>query len=512
MKELFDEDTEVGGVLQVNRKYAAAFDRKKQKQDLIKALEISSDDESDSEIEDSDAELLTDNVEMKIFETLQKIKDKNPEIYTPNTTFFTDADFEESNKVSRENATTYRDHIRTTLLAEGADAFDAEEARRPTPREEAEAARNAFRATVADSEDDGDILVAKPKSAEQVKREAWEDQQPRKKQTVIESFWSDNAENLDDDEKFLKDFLTNQRWKERASIQGGANDDSEADVEKADEFERRYNFRFEEEGADVVVGHARGIAEDSVRNRDDKRKRKRIEVKERKEEEKKAKEEELKRLKNLKKQEISRRLKLISEVTGSTITGSGIDTSKMTNLLDTEFDPDQHDHEMEQILGDDYYDQPEDQHPTHEDVDGEEGVEAAEDCEWFLCDACQEPIEPGKRMFECTICPDFVICGGCERRSEPHPHKLKRSRVPEEAQPPADWGKEKAKEKDALDELFGMDFEDVIADGIATRFKYRSVKANDFGLSADDILTKPDTYLNKKASFKKLAPYRGGFQ
>ena len=511
MKELFDEDAEVGGI-QVNRKYAAAFDKRKQKIEMMKAMEISDDDESDSEIEDSDAELLTDNVEMKIFETLQKIKDKNPEIYTPDTTFFTDADFAESATISRDTSTTtYRDHVRTTLLAEGADAFNTEEFRRPTPKEEAEAARNAFRATVADSDDDGDILVAKPKSAEQLKREAWEDQQPRKKQSVIESFWSDNAENLDDDEKFLKDFLTNQRWKERASIQGG-NDDSEDEVEKADEFERRYNFRFEEEGADVVVGHARGIAEDSVRNKDDKRKRKRLEVKERKEEEKKAKEEELKRLKNLKKQEISRRLKLISEVTGSAITGSGIDTSKMTNLLDTEFDPEQHDHHMQEILGDDYYDQEEDQHPVHDQEACDEEAVADEDCEWFLCDACQEPIQPGKRMFECTICPDFVICGGCERRSEPHPHKLKRSRVPDEAQPPSDWGKEKAQEKDALDELFAMDFEDVIADGIATRFKYRSVKANDFGLSADDILTKPDTYLNKKASFKKLAPYRGGVQ
>eukprot|EP01051_Picozoa_sp_SAG22_P013897 SAG22_NODE_1615_length_3986_cov_3.960895_1_plen_48_part_00 len=41
-----------------------------------------------------------------------------------------------------------------------------------------------------------------------------------------------------------------------------------------------------------------------------------------------------------------------------------------------------------------------------------------------------------------------------------------------------------------------------------TRFKYKQVEANDYGMSGADILLMDDKELNKRVSLKKMAPYR----
>ena len=56
------------------------------------------------------------------------------------------------------------------------------------------------------------------------------------------------------------------------------------------------------------------------------------------------------------------------------------------------------------------------------------------------------------------------------------------------------------------DELYKLDYEDIVA-GMPTRFKYRQVKPNSYGLSTDEILLARDTTLKQYVSLKKLAPY-----
>lgn len=59
-----------------------------------------------------------------------------------------------------------------------------------------------------------------------------------------------------------------------------------------------------------------------------------------------------------------------------------------------------------------------------------------------------------------------------------------------------------------LDEYYNMDFEDLIGGGqIKTRFKYRKVGREDFGLTEDEILLLDDKQLNKLVSLKKYRPY-----
>jgi protein KRI1 len=59
-----------------------------------------------------------------------------------------------------------------------------------------------------------------------------------------------------------------------------------------------------------------------------------------------------------------------------------------------------------------------------------------------------------------------------------------------------------------FDEYHQLDCEDVIGDGLKTRFKYTTVQKDDFGLTNDEILLLDDKKLNQVVSLKKYRPYR----
>lgn len=61
---------------------------------------------------------------------------------------------------------------------------------------------------------------------------------------------------------------------------------------------------------------------------------------------------------------------------------------------------------------------------------------------------------------------------------------------------------------DLLDEYHQCDFEDIIADGVTTRFKYVQVPKEDFGLTSEEILLLDDKKLNQIVSLKKYRPFR----
>lgn len=68
-----------------------------------------------------------------------------------------------------------------------------------------------------------------------------------------------------------------------------------------------------------------------------------------------------------------------------------------------------------------------------------------------------------------------------------------------------------ALERSAVNKLLAeydkLDYEDNIA-GLKTRFRYRSVPKEDYGLSTDEILRLKDKELNQLVGLKRMAPYR----
>merc|ERR1712109_303827 len=102
---------------------------------------------------------------------------------------------------------------------------------------------------------------------------------------------------MDEGEKFLKDYILNKRYLDQDNdeyvpsydeIVHDSDEDlseDERNVEKQEEFEHKFNFRFEEPDEEFIKRYPRTV-KDSLRREDDKRKKKRKEVEERKKHEK----------------------------------------------------------------------------------------------------------------------------------------------------------------------------------------------------------------------------------
>mmetsp|Transcript_58732 Transcript_58732/g.128930 ORF Transcript_58732/g.128930 Transcript_58732/m.128930 type:complete len:700 (+) Transcript_58732:68-2167(+) len=535
--ELFDgEEEEAGGEdkLEISEKYAKKYNQRKDREELTKARRILAEEDDDSysetDSEDEQGALLTDKVEDQIFNTLKRIRNKDPKIYDEETVFFKDDDFEDEDagpgeKAPKEKKVTLKDHLRTTLLEEGAEAltkaeeeYEAEGKKKNSSKSEEQDLRKAIISAAhnddGEGDDDDDLFTIKEKTPAQMKKEqeeyeAFEAKKAKDRARIrnakdVTEFWDDEAE-LDDNEKFLRDYIMNKAWQETTSMQpkikgDDDSDESEEQLDKADDFEREYNFRFEMEDGQQIQGHKRN-PENSVRQKNDKRKRQRQEKAERKEEEKIRRIEELKRLKNIKKKEIMKRLQQIAEVTGNEEIPIG------SINLDAEFDPDKHDEEMG-VIFDKKYEEAEDNideddllaAPTEEldvsksveewkskqggltkksqsststndwegegedwngdeqaegegegewqggDGDGDAGWEGGEDGgedeevdpeEWWMCDECQTGIPGGKQRFDCQVCENYTLCKKCFRVRR-HRHPFSRKRVPAGCMPPED--------------------------------------------------------------------------
>lgn len=397
---------------------------------------------------------------------------------------------------------TLKDYVRETLLKEGklSDSEDEDDdpySRRLTVYDEGDTAQDGeddekispsngiHRAMEGsgddvggDEESDGDnFFKKKEKSAEEIEAEQNDFEKFLHKQAkktsrkageelLLHSYLEN--EKPDEKERFLRDFVLNNGWLDKNASDAPAAGDYEIEIDqndpdktgeedpeagddefedKVDEYEAKYNFRFEDPDGTKVVSHARKVP-DSMRRPDDRRKRARQARKLRKQQEKLAKTEEIKHLKNLKKKEVKARLLAIQEAAGDGIDVSGID-------LNADFDPDKFNRQMERKFGDDYYSQ------KDEDMKQltKEGVAVASEK--------RLPAKASKDVSE-------------DLREDVN--KL-------------------------MDEYYNLDYEDIVG-GVPMRFTYKKVEPQAFNMTADEILSLEDKELNRIVSMKYLAPYR----
>ncbi|KAM4531936.1 protein KRI1 homolog [Odontesthes bonariensis] len=569
--------------LKINSKFAQKYEKYRQREELQRLKDRYGDrvDENDSESsesssDDSEGELDPD-VERNFYRTLSLLKKKDPKIYEQDVRFYSEDASNSDAQPSTSKKTSVKpmylkDYERKVILEkEGKyedddDSDDEEAAKRreraasPSYMQEQKELKASFRKFIEDSGDEeeggeagvvSELLTRRIKTQEERDKEEADYLEWLKGQGEVEGleevkdlkylrdYWNDPE--LDEKERFLRDYMLNKGYLDEEEdnderiptydevVQDEVEDseeEGETFLERQEDFERSYNFRFEEPDAQKIKTYPRSIAT-SVRSKDDRRKRKREEVKERKQKEKEQKREQLKQLKNLKRNEIVEKLKKLQELTGNEqLAFSQAD-------LEGEFDPKQHDQLMQQFFGDEYYKEEEEEKPQFEDDD--EGLE--EHWNWDTWtgeereeDYGEEEYDGGERDASGPHCEDegFIMDADYDpskqttskKKSKKEKKKMKKEDKPQmgKKRKKSHFAEVIAKDKPVfdpqekpfeqyLDEYYKLDYEDII-DDLPCRFRYRQVLSNDFGLTTDEILTADDKELNRWCSLKKTCMFR----
>ena len=264
---------------------------------------------------------------------------------------------------------------------------------------------------------------------------------------LLEQIWGDDKK-LSKDERFLRNYILSEGWLDKNTTGLNKNlllidKEDEENEDKFDDFENKYNHRFEEEGGANITTYQRNI--DSYRHKDDTRAIKRKEHEKRKEEEKKKFKEELKNKKLKQAEEIKEKINKLEKISG---------TEKIGELLEEfenkDFNMDEFDQKMNDIFNKEYYnkelddkemekfDAKQERHLKLEEKEEEHNDNENENNEdelWFYCDSCKKPLKEGKIKYECKTCEDYILCKKCFKKIR-HEHQMKKDIVPGGCVPP----------------------------------------------------------------------------
>lgn len=461
--------------------------------------EVSDDDDEDlesSEEEDEYGQLITDNVETGINKVLEALKNDPKKLLDPNLKFFDDPEKNSAlkEKINKEKPMYLKDYHRQNLLSgdfkheDDENEYGTVDGEKPfvvTEREERNQLLSDIKSAFNDGEDDDgsddDFLKKKESKKDDIEKPKTVLPDPEKNQ-----------------EAFLNAFLDNQAWIPKKNdkvldLDKIDNDDEEDFDNAVEDFEKAYNFRYEDPNAAEIVSYARNQAT-LRRSNTNSRKRQRDKKNELKEKENQEKEELLKKKKTQKMNKVLDRLTKIKEAVGEEVSDETIQKVFGNSLLDEDFDDADWDSKMAQIFDEQYYGNEDSKPEWGEDdeimgdfhKENKEDSDQAEDQEQAQEDLDGEP--PKKKSKK-------------EKLKEKKSSKKEKQSLKEKAHQIVESNAVKILDEVEDERGRSQDKEEV-------RFKYRDVSPETFGLSTRDIILADDKQLNSFIGIKKFAPYR----
>ncbi|RPA94724.1 Krr1-domain-containing protein [Choiromyces venosus 120613-1] len=493
-------DGEDGPKLRINKEYARRFEHNKKREELHRLQEkygkqgLEEEEEeldSDSEEEDDTAVLATERLDQEIAATIEAIRKKDPKIYDGKTAFFSAIEEEEKENGSdgietgKEKPIFLKDYHRKNLLSGTVGDEDApqtyleeqEDLKRTVVLEMHQAAEDELDSDADDA--DAGFLVRKT--------------QPEKLEPVVDIPDPATAD-PSNPEEYLTRFFQSRAWTKPSGFAPLEDDDSEEE-DRVEEFEKAYNFRFEDPDANArgkLITYGRdAISANTVRREEiSGRKKAREKKREKQQAEKELQEKEKGRLRKLKTEELIEKFKMIREAAG--LDGGRddeeVETEVLNSLLEGDWSDEQWEEWMSKKFGNSYY-----------EADVGKIKKPKFDDEIDIGDIASDLEDDAK--------PDLEDEKVGKDTQTARKSKDRKSFQKEER-------KKRQKEKDLKRKLGqyveeNYDFEDQIpSKSLKTTFRYRETTPESYGLTSLDILAAEDADLNSFVGLKKLAAFR----
>ncbi|KAF5097441.1 hypothetical protein D0Z03_001407 [Geotrichum reessii] len=439
-----------------------------------------SDSESDED-EDEFGELVTEEVEAGINNVLKTIRDNPTALLNKDLKFFDSSAPADSEKKKEDKPIFLKDYHRMNILAGGENAEDNEDSEKPfaiQQKEDRERLVSEIHGAIDndDDEDDEDDFLVKRKEERDVKPIDLPD--PNK-----------------NEEDFLQAFIDTKGWlpqtidkktgKAIVPHYGDIIEDDEEFEDRAEQYEIKHNFRFEDENASEIVSYARNQSTVRRTQESSRKKQREAKVQARLEEEQK-KEAKVARIKNKKVKEVASKFEQLKQALG----GDGDDAADeetlqrllaaSENLDILDFEGDEWDKKMEQVFNDEFYSKGGHKPKLNGDENEEEDEHAESDGD--------ENEEEIPKLSKNQL-----------KREEKRKKKLEQQQIRDKAQEIVEKNLDTILEKEGLIEE---------KDDETPKFRYRAVSPDSFGLSSRDILLASDNQLNEYVGLKKLASFR----
>jgi protein KRI1 len=471
----------------------------------LEARRVIAESDGDETLSSSDEEeddgFISAKTEAQILNTLLKIRNRDESIYDKETKFYSSEEEEGEDQDGGKNSKpssqkplylkdmVYREAMHTAAGGglesddEGLGSHKQSKENVKSYQDEQKELKDAFLQAFQEDVEaitakDGDLLQQKRGPLQHIDSDGEENDVQI--QHLLDAYFSNKqgeGKDVNEDDQFLKDYISQRKWigDENGGNGSDAEDveEDEAALEAAEAYEAEYNFRFEEPGGTSLVTHPRQL-EGIVRKEDDKRKRKRAEKAQRKAEEEEGRRTELKRLKNLKKGEIMNKLSELQAVAGAAAPKAEV----LDQLLGGDFDPEAHDRAMAEAFGDEYY-----------------GMDEEE-----------EDMEDEIFEKEFAVIADYDSDDDQAQAKETFAAALEKKMRNANADPVSGKEDQESREdlKRLVEEYHKLDYEDFVG-GIPTRFRYKEVEPETYGLTIEEILAMEDKELNQIIGLKNVA-------